>query len=144
MKSALVTVSIIIFMVIIIVVFGYLYLSDLSPVYTIEEIHSKKYKESIYIKKKEWGVTGDYQVIVISKSPSKEFEPDDKYDYIYKWDADFFYKYNNDTLVVYVYKKSQIPMRFDSKITINQNELSNPEMMDLYDNYEDRGLRKLQ
>ncbi|NIR62214.1 MAG: hypothetical protein GWO41_00575 [candidate division Zixibacteria bacterium] len=104
------------------------------------KIHSATHDETIYIVKHAWGFD-DYEIF-ISDSWHWRRSPDSKEDYIYP--QDFLpYKFANDTLTVYVRKTSPIPPDFDSDIIIRQVELPNPEMMDLYTNYAEKGLELL-
>lgn len=88
-------------------------------------------------------MTGDHQVIVISENPSDSFQGDNSTDYIYEGLTPFFYKQNGDTLKVYVTKKSPTPGSFKSGIVIDQVELNNAELMNLYDDYKEKGLKKI-
>ena len=112
--------------------------------YDIKEIKSIKLSESLYIKKKVWGITDDNQLIVISKSHRKDFTTDSTVDYIYSGLSDFFYKFSQDTLYIYSIEKSVIPSKLKSQIKIVQVELKNPEMMDLIkdESYKNKGLIK--
>ena len=124
------------------ILFLYLSLPDFKPEVSVVEIKSEKLNESIYIKKKVWGLTADHQFICVSRSSSNNFEPDTNKDYIYYGDS-FFYNFSNDTLKMYVDKESAVPKEFRSNINIKQIELTNPEMMDLWIYYDAKGLKKL-
>ncbi|MEN7551259.1 hypothetical protein AAG747_25300 [Rapidithrix thailandica] len=107
------------------------------------EIRSSDGDFSIFIKLKSWGMTGDHQVIVISENPNDSFQVDNSTDYIYEGLIPFFYKQNGDTLKIYATKKSPVPENFKNGIVIKQIELNNAELMNLYDDYEEKGLKKI-
>ncbi|MCX6180485.1 MAG: hypothetical protein NT150_00970 [Bacteroidetes bacterium] len=114
--------------------------SGFEPTYGIKKIHSDTLNADIYIKKKNWGVSGDHQVVVISTSGQEKFEPDSTKDYIFV--SEFFFKASKDSLYIYTDSKAKEPRLFDSKFKVIQVELSNPKMMDLrgYDNFKNKGL----
>ena len=92
---------------------------------------SQDKKSTIYIKTKNWGVTGDHQLTVVSTSPEKEFESDSTKEIIFKGLEPFLYKSNKDTLFLYVWEKSMIPENFRSKWIVKQTEIDNSKMMNL-------------
>ncbi|WP_316820380.1 hypothetical protein [Pedobacter gandavensis] len=101
------------------------------PTYRIILILSQNNKSTIYIKTKNWGVTDDYQLTVVSTSPEKEFEPDSTKEMIFKGLEPFLYKSNKDTLCLFVREKSIIPENIRSKWIVKQTEVDNPKMMSL-------------
>lgn len=113
---------------------------DYKPIVKILKIHSDDLNESIYIKKKSWGITYDHQLIIISKSSDEDFEPNEDENYIF---LNLFYKVKEDTVFIYTMKKSTVPRNFHSKFKIKQIELSNPEMMELTTKYKEKGLDTL-
>ena len=143
MKKFLITIIILASIVISIAVFFYASIPDLKPTFSTVEIRSDKFNEAIYIKKMVWGLTGDHLVIVISKSSSKEFEPDSQKEIVFYGADYFFYKFVNDTLNLYVRAESSQPKDLKTNIKINQIELTNPQMMDLYKDYGIRGIKKI-
>jgi hypothetical protein len=102
-----------------------------KPTYRIIPILSQDKKSTIYIKAKNWGVTDDHQLTVITASPEKEFEPDSTKEILFKGLGPFLYKSNKDTLFLYVVKKSHIPEGFRSKWIITQIEIDNSKMIAL-------------
>jgi len=146
MRVAIIVGSIIVAIIVLLIGYWYLYefVSGYEPYTAIKKIYSQKYNETLYLKKKNWGVTGDYQIIIVTKTPGKIFEPNEKNDYVYKGLLSFFYEFHNDTLDIYTRRKSKIPESFDSKVVINQIEISNAEMSGLYTNYKSMGLNELQ
>ena len=114
---------------------------DIKPVYKKVEITSNRINESIFLKRKSWGITSDNETTIISKSSQKEFEPDSTTDFVFKGLSTFFYKQIQDTLWIYVPKKGDIPPKIETKFNIIQIELSNPEIMNLLekDNYKKNG-----
>ena len=112
--------------------------------YHIDKITSKG-GCNLYIKKKVWGLTSDGQVIVIADNPDKKFILDSSRQYIYNGVISFFYKYQSDTLTVYVSKISTFPANLKTSIIVKQVELENPDMMRLIenDNYKKHGLQSI-
>ncbi len=104
-----------------------------KPVVKKIKLYSQYYNEKIYIKKKSWGITGSGQVIVISKSPDKDFQPDETQEYVFNGLQPFCYKFENDALFIFVRKKTTIPVKMSTKIEIKQIILDNTEMMTLFD-----------
>lgn len=96
------------------------------------ELISVDNKSKLYIKRKVWGVTSDYQVTVISNSHSEIVELDSTVDYIYKGLEPFVYKMQSDTLIIYTMQPCSEPHHFNSsKMRVVQRRVSNPEYMDL-------------
>lgn len=126
--------------------FLYLYtkIPSFDPKIAKVQLHSHTRSETIFIKKKVWGLTGDHQVIVVSKSPEDNFEPDEKTEYVYKGLSPFFYKFENDTLNLYVMKESKVPNELSTSFVINQIVLENPEMMDLIHSHQKQRLETIE
>jgi len=122
----------------------YFAISGLSPDYspTFEKIKfsNEETSDSVFIKKKVWGVLANHQIIVISKNGKVPFSPDSTADYVFDSWSPFFYKFENDTLFTFVLKESQSPVSFKSGITVKQNVLSSPEMINLIETYQDKGI----
>ena len=118
---------------------------EYKPKYIVKEIHSNTLNESIYLKKKSWGITYDHEIVVVSTLYDEKSVPDTTNDYIFL-DPEIFYKVNHDTLYVYTMSKAKEPNNFNSKIKVNQIELSNTEKMDLIgnDNYKKQGLEMME
>ena len=93
---------------------------DLGSTYFITRIDSKNKKDSIFIKQKNWGLLGNSQLIVISKSSAKFEKPDIESEYVYK---NLYYKQNNDTLYIYSTAISSVPKDFHSSFIIVQKEI---------------------
>lgn len=89
--------------------------------------------EVIYLKKKNWGLTFDHQVSVISNSDKNEWKPDSTKEYVFKGLEPFFYKFSNDSLILFTRLNAEVPPNFNSKIQIVQKQLPNSQIMDLYD-----------
>ncbi len=113
---------------------------DYSPSFDkVPFIHSDS-SDSVFIKKKVWGISANHQIIVISKDGLIPFSPDSTKDFMFNgWDP-FLYKFENDTLSVFIRSISNEPKNFNSGITIDQKVLSNPEMINLIDNYQEKDL----
>lgn len=85
--------------------------------------------DKLYIKSKNWGVTGDHQLTIISTEDEREFEVDSTRQIIFNGLEPFLYKVSNDTLFLTLRQKSKIPEGFNSRWTIIQEEVDNPTMM---------------
>lgn len=142
MKIILILIITIALIIVAILVYTYFVFPNLGPIVRTIEVKSSISQEKIYIKKKQWGLTGDAQVIVVSESSEEEFEPNENTEYVYRGLLPFFYKFENDTLNLYVRKKSGIPNN-KFKVIINQIELTNSQMMELMTTYEQKGLKKI-
>lgn len=123
---------------------AYTRLPDYKATISKVEIYSNNLDERIFIKEKVWGVSANHRVIVVSKSPENDFQPNENCEYVFKGSLPFFYKFENDTLNLYVRRKSTVPEKLSTNIQINQIVLSNPEMMALMDNYGEKGLKTIQ
>ena len=111
-------------------------LTDASaPTYNRVELVSGN-NNKLYIKSKNWGVTGDHQLTVISIEDEREFEIDSTRQIIFNGLEPFLYKVSNDTLFLTLRQKSKIPDGFNSRWTIIQTEVDNPTMMDSMQNPE--------
>lgn len=101
-----------------------------SPTYNSVELISTK-NQKLFIKSKNWGVTGDSQITIITNDEEREFEIDSTKQIISKGLEPFLYKVSNDTLFLTLRQKIKIPNGFNSNWIIIQNEVDNPTMMDL-------------
>src|SRR5699024_8170549 len=119
MRTVVIILSIIVFLLIGITGYLYMNLPEFDPNISVEKIYSKKYNESIYLKKKNWGITGNHQVIAISTPPDGNPDLNKKTDFIFKGLSNLFYKFENDTLHIYTNKASDVPSNFSSNIEIN-------------------------
>lgn len=106
---------------------------------TIDSVYIPKADKYLYLKNKSRGL--NYTVKVISTSSDKNLIPDGEKDLIYKSDLDIFYKATEDTLKVYTRIKADIPKNFPSDVVLKQNVLDNPTYMNLYDTYNEMGLK---
>lgn len=101
-----------------------------SPTYNRVELVSTD-NQKLYIKSKNWGVTGDSQVTVITTDDEREFEIDSTRHIIFDGLEPFLYKVSNDTLFLTLRQKSKVPENFNSRWTIIQTEVDNPTIMGL-------------
>jgi len=112
----------------------YWFLSKLTdanaPTYNRVELVSEDYHK-LYIKSKNWGVTGDNQLTMISTEDEREFEIDSTKQIIFNGLEPFLYKVSNDTLFLTLRQRSKIPDGFKSRWTIIQKEVDNQTMMNL-------------
>lgn len=126
------------------VVWAYLGISGLSPDYSpsFEKVKffSVGTSDSVFIKSKVWGISSDHQIITISKNGDIPFLADSTNDFVFKGWSPFLYKFENDTLSVFIRSASNTPTNFKSDIKVQQIILSNPEMMNMIDNYKEKGL----
>lgn len=99
-----------------------------KPVYKLKQI-----KENLFIKEKNWGITSDHRVIVVSTSPKIEFALDSTKDYIINT-HEIYYKIENEIIYIYSLGKASIPKFFNSKYKIKYFELSEVQMMTLIAN----------
>ena len=125
-------VNIIIGFVFVVGLMVYWFLKELSdafaPTYNRVELVSSS-NEKLYIKSKNWGVTGDHQLTVISTENEREFEVDSTRQIIFNGLEPFLYKVSNDTLFLTLRQRSRIPEGFNSRWTIVQKTVDNPTMM---------------
>lgn len=143
MRTLYVIISAILFIGFMILLYLHFSIPDFKPIVTKTKIYSKINDETLYIKKKVWGVTGDHRVVIVSNSSKEDFEPSDEHEYIYRGLNPLFFGFRDDTLSLYVRKKSDTPKMFSSKIVIVQNVLDNAEMRTLNDIYQKKGLQKI-
>jgi len=129
-------------MVAYVMIYWWRFTSAWQPVVSRIEISITTLNESVYIKKKLWGISYDHQVIWISPKASNKSEHNPKTDYIYKGLSPLFYRVKDKALEIYVSKASPIPPEFNSEVKIIQIELDNPTMMELLTTYESKGLKK--
>ena len=110
----------------------YWFLNELTdayaPIYKRVEFVSVD-NDKLFIKSKNWGVTGDHQLTIISTEEEREFEIDSTRQIIFNGLEPFLYKVSNDTLFLMLRQKSRIPDGFNSRWTIIQKEVDNPTMM---------------
>lgn len=101
-----------------------------SEKFDYDRVHFEQ--EDIYIKKINWGITGDAQKTAISTSKRNIFD-DQESDYTYNGLTELFYKTSGDTLLLYVRDEFKRPGRWDSDIIVKQIVLDNPQFMHLFD-----------
>lgn len=75
--------------------------------------------------------------------PEIDFEEQPNDAYVFEGLTPFYYKFENDSLKLFIGRESEIPKNFKSKIKIIQIVLLNPEMTELDANYEKEKLIKL-
>lgn len=94
-----------------------------KPHYNKEQIYFPKKNTSLYLKSKNWGLTADHKVSVISTSSELEFEPDSISEYIFQGFGGLVFKTVSDTLKVYTTQKPNIPQGFKSDVIVEFIEL---------------------
>ncbi len=67
-------------------------------------------------------------------------EIDEEKEFVFRTDLDIFYEIKSDTLVIYTRKKSTVPIIFPKDVIIKQVELDNANYMNLYDEYDNKGI----
>ncbi len=114
-------------------VYGFMSVDILGePTFTMEKLYFPQSGEHLYLKKLNWGITGDSQILAISKDDSDVIDKNSKDEYILEGLQEIFYKQNKDTLTLYVRNKFKIPKFFNTKVIIRQVVLENPEFEDLF------------
>ncbi len=132
--------------VVILLFIGWFYLAisglsyDYSPSFEKIKFTNSENSDSIFIKKKIWGVSANSQIIIISRSGEIPFTPDSTSDFIFSAWSSFFYKFENDTLTTFAPIAFRSPENFNSEITIEQKVLTSPEMINLSKTYKEQDL----
>ncbi|MFB6317964.1 MULTISPECIES: hypothetical protein [unclassified Saccharicrinis] len=104
----------------------------ITPVFDIETIYLPESSTRLYLKKINWGITGDSQIMAISNSSSKNIDVNNKNDFILEGLCQIFYKIESDTLFIYSTNKFKEPSNFNSTINIKQIKLENTEFQSLF------------
>lgn len=96
-----------------------------KPVFEKEQIYFPNKKTSLYLKSKNWGLTADHKISVISTKSDLEFQPDSISEYIFHGFGGIIYKVENNTLKIYSHQKPKIPPKFESEINVELIEVKN-------------------
>lgn len=96
-----------------------------EPIFKKEEINFPNENTSIYLKSKNWGLTGNHKVTVISTNPDSKFKVDSLSDFVFKGFTDLIYKKDNDTLKIYSHYKPSTPLNFNTKIKVEFIKIRN-------------------
>ncbi|NHN27517.1 hypothetical protein FIA58_017695 [Flavobacterium jejuense] len=96
-----------------------------KPLFEKKIIKFQNKKTEIYLKSKNWGLTGDHKISVISTNPDKEFQPDSISEYIFKGFEEIIYSVEKDTLKIFARHLPTIPKKFDSEIQIKVMKVEN-------------------
>ena len=96
-----------------------------KPVFEKEQIYFPNKKTSLYLKSKNWGLTADRKISVISTKSDLEFLPDSISEYIFHGFGRIIYKVENNTLKIYSHQKPKIPSKFESEINVELIEVKN-------------------
>ena len=96
-----------------------------KPAFEKEQIYFPNKKTSLYLKSKNWGLTGDHKITVISTKSDFEFQPDSISEYIFHGFSGIIYKVENNTLKIYSHQKPKIPPKFESEINVELIEVKN-------------------
>ena len=125
----------IILTVIVCVIIGFYFISDSmfgeigKSTFRQTTLVSKNGKSKLFLKSENWGLTDDNQTTVISTESNKRFKADSTKEFVFNGLEPFLYQVNNDTLFLYLRRKIITPEKFESRWTIIQKEIENPEFM---------------
>mgnify|MGYP006159871009 CR=1 FL=1 len=96
-----------------------------KPKFEKLEINFPHKNSKIYLKSKNWGLTGDHKIYVISTNPTYEFHPDSLSEFIFEGFDEIIYHTENDTLKIFSRLTPKMPKKFDSEIKIKITEINN-------------------
>jgi hypothetical protein len=100
---------------------------------TIEKIYFPSLKKTVFLKKKNWGITGDGQAMVISLSDERLVDTSSQTDFSMTGLANVFYTQRVDTLIIYTMTKFNEPIHPFPGIIVKQVVLENSTFQDLYE-----------
>ena len=105
----------------------------LKPSYQTTEIKSEQFTDKLFIKTKNWGMTGDSKITTISLVENIDFDKtqSDTY-YIFEGLDPFFYRQSDDSLILYCMTRIKVPKNFNTKWKIILNQVDNTTFMNLY------------
>ncbi len=115
----------------------YLSVPTLDESYEIIEITKNERKENFKFIIKSRGL--NYKKAYLTNQKGMDTINLNNSSYIYNT-FPLFVKREQDSLIIYTYKKAIIPKNIQTNIRIKQVELSNPNMMNLYDSYKKEGI----
>ncbi len=99
-----------------------------KPLFERKEIYFPKKQLSLYLKSKNWGITGNHKATVLSINSNLEFHPDKNTEYIFKGFGEIIYKSENGKLKIYYSNFiPEIPKNFKSEIQVELIELKGNE-----------------
>ncbi|OEK05795.1 hypothetical protein [Roseivirga misakiensis] len=111
---------------------------DFSPVYTLKEL-----SEGLYLKNVNWGITGDYNLTIVSNDAKEEFEPDPNENYIFSIDdATIYYKLSGDTLYIKSYYLARSEPKVFKGYIVEQTQLGITEFRKFKNDFKERGYSK--
>jgi hypothetical protein len=96
-----------------------------KPKFEIKHIDFPNKNTKIYLKSKNWGLTGDHKISVISTNPVYEFHPDSLSEYIFEGFEEIIFYAEKDTLKIFSKQTPKMPKKFDSEIKIKIIEINN-------------------
>jgi hypothetical protein len=102
-----------------------------SPTYNKIELLTADSRHKIYIKTKNWGLTDDNQITIITTVDNPEFVIDSTNQIIFEGLTPFLYKTSGDTLLIVVGQRVDIPTNLNTRWTIIQKIVDNATMMTL-------------
>lgn len=89
-----------------------------KPLFKKKQLNFPNKKVSLYLKSKNWGLTGDHKITVLSKNPQQEFHPDTTSEYIFNGFEEIIYCIEKNTLKIFSWQSPKKPEKFDSEIQI--------------------------
>lgn len=111
------------------------------------EIQFDELDETIYIRAKSWGIAGNHNEILLSNSPIDNLHGEyfvNRQLTFLDTTAIYYKKIGTDTLAVYVEYAEEVPQEFNSKVKIQQLQLSgSSENRKHVEHYLDNGLTKV-
>lgn len=99
-----------------------------EPVVTVKVLPYPKLKETLYLKSKTWGLTGDKQFRIITTDIGENIDTS-RAAYWLKGLTEVLYQQHHDTLLIYTRSAFHKPQAFASQVKIIQIEVDNPTMM---------------
>ncbi|MCP4705339.1 MAG: hypothetical protein GY865_12075 [candidate division Zixibacteria bacterium] len=123
--------------------FYYLFFIAWAPEYKYFEITSPINNDSLFVKKKNWGMTYDHQIVFISSQPKQDDEYNPHYDYMYRGLQGLLYKVSNDTVYIYASTLSPTPDSFSSQLVIIQVEIYYDKMHEFQKDSYKKGMTRI-
>ncbi len=135
-KRILIMVALVICLVVIFFAYFSHSFPDLKPAFEVQKIHIEKSDKLLYLKAVWTGITSDHEMISLSENTDiTKIKGDSATEYLYHGSDFLFYRTSQDSLLLYVYQKSKVPLDFKSNVKIVQIELENRYMMELRHNH---------
>lgn len=116
--------------------------SGFGPEYGVSEIKSPG-GETLYFRREVKG--RNYDALSLSKDPDYCSEPDPNEALIFRGmgPITIYYEFKGEELHLYSAGETNKPRNFSERVKLVVHDISNPEYIELNDNYRERGLEKL-